>query len=178
MKKITDKIIDSGNTAVLVVDMQYGSGLFFHKDHWNELIKNQVAILEFCKKNDIPAYLLEMRTYGETVASIWDAFIKVPRAAYLFRKEYGDAFYKTDVRKVLREWNISKVFISGVNASVCVYQTAIGAKKSGLDVITADNVIADSPVDYMFTGEIPNPAPEFERKGILYLWDYQSYFRK
>ncbi len=62
-------------------------------------------------------------------------------------KRYYDAFYETDLHKVLKENSIDTVVLTGVSTDICVLHTAAGAFFRGLDVIIVSDCTASLGAD-------------------------------
>ena len=55
------------------------------------------------------------------------SYIEVPEDATKITKNYGNAFNKTELDKVLKEKGINTLFICGLSATGCVMATTVGA---------------------------------------------------
>ncbi len=53
--------------------------------------------------------------------------IQVPEDAIKVTKNYGNAFNKTDLDKILKEKGVNTVFLCGLSATGCVMATSVGA---------------------------------------------------
>lgn len=49
-------------------------------------------------------------------------------------KHFFDAFYKTNLEQALKDHNVSRVNICGINTDICVFQTAFAAAVRGYSV--------------------------------------------
>ncbi|MDP2906411.1 MAG: isochorismatase family cysteine hydrolase [Nanoarchaeota archaeon] len=131
-----------GNLAVLVIDMQeWFLGSIEYEEKHKE-IPYQLEVLEYCKTNDIPVFVLEYKDCGPTVKILKDKVDSLEKKTYI-TKDYDDGFVKTDLAKQLRKNRIDTVLLMGINASACVLNTAAGAVMAGFNVMTSDDLIAD-----------------------------------
>lgn len=69
------------------------------------------------------------KLYGELNA--WYEENKNNNNVYWIDKSEYDAFYKTDLTKILKDNNVDEVLISGVCTDICVFNTVYGAYKEG-----------------------------------------------
>ena len=63
-----------------------------------------------------------------------------------FSKDEGNAFSSKELNDFLISNNIDDIYIVGVYASYCVFETAKGAKKKGYNVIIFEDGIADKDI--------------------------------
>lgn len=127
--------------AVLLIDMQV---LFLQDLHpWirARLIRSQLKVLKECAKKDIPVVCLEYEGYGPTHPSLLEALEKVPRTEFI-RKDCNSGFRRTNLEQILKERFMSTTLVlMGVNASFCVLETAISARRKGFKLATAKDLI-------------------------------------
>ncbi len=131
-----------GNLAVLVIDMQewFLQGIEYEEQH--KEIPYQVEVLEYCKNNNIPVFVIEYKDCGPTVKIIKDKVDSLEKKTYI-TKPYDDGFIKTDLAEQLRKNKIDTVLLMGINASACVLNTAAGAVIAGFKVMTSKDLISD-----------------------------------
>lgn len=123
-------LLDSQNTLILLIDFQ------------PKIIKatKDKTILDYAKKLvkaasllDIPIIVTEQYPtgLGDTEQSLEYLFPEetkiVPKTAFSALKEPGFS-------ELLREYNRKQVVICGVEAHICVYQTAVDLVRRGFDV--------------------------------------------
>ncbi len=130
------------NPAVLVIDMQEKYLRFVSEQKRKTIVKSQIDLLNECVIQDIPAVLVEYENNGETINGIFGAWSKVP-VKNLIIKPTENAFCKTRLERILDDWNTEEVIIAGVETSVCVYRTAIGAIAGRYKIATSKDLISD-----------------------------------
>lgn len=79
-------------------------------------------------------------THGyEMISSIKNSF---PNIVTLKRRRSLNAFYGTDLNKLLKEHKISKIFVAGIFTSICIDSTARTAYELGYEVHIVEDMIA------------------------------------
>jgi len=63
----------------------------------------------------------------------------------VFVKTQNDAFTNSELISFLRSKGITKVFLAGCHTFVCVFETAIGALKNGINVALLKNCVYRQP---------------------------------
>lgn len=156
-----------GNLAVLLIDMQewFLNSIEYEERHRE--IPYQLEVLEYCKNNSIPVFVLEYKDCGPTVKILKDKVDSLEKKVYI-TKNFDDGFVKTDLAKQLRKNNIDTVLVMGINASACVLSTASGAIMAGFKVMTSDDLIAD-PRSYGY-----NESIEWYIENGIYKDDYKD----
>jgi nicotinamidase-related amidase len=129
-------------TALIIVDSQYG---FLHDINRYELESesdNQVEIIRFAKQNNFPIYVLELKNKGKTRKKIRKEISNYPYTK--ITKPHGSGFDKTNLDDLLKDQDIENVILMGVNASICVLQTAKDASRKDYRVLTSSDIIQDA----------------------------------
>lgn len=156
----------------MVVDMQtdfVSSNKKNIKGSRGRLVHRQVRLLKWAKENDYPILLFEFAGKGRTInglASVlhdvrFGRLILVPKAG----RDGFDQECALEARpqSILRMWGVTKVVVTGVNATRCVSATVKSAMKHGFDVWTARDLIADfhipsGYVNYPYEGQLGRSA--------------------
>jgi len=156
----------SANPVALVIDMQPE----FLKEvvEKKELIECQSQVLHYCRKNNIAAIAVEYTNNGRTVQPLRKHIAKVPKHA-IITKSAPDGFSNSELEKILRGWGADMLLLMGVNASLCVKDTAQGAADAGFKFMTAGQLIAD---EIYFQKR--NKELSWYRQNGLYLLDYRN----
>lgn len=131
-----------GNLAVLLIDMQDDFLETIDYDEEYKEIPYQLEVLEYCKNNDIPVFVLEYKSCGQTVKILKDKVDSLENKTYI-TKHRDDGFIETDLAEQLRKNKIDTVLLMGIYASACVLNTAAGAVIAGFNVMTSKDLIAD-----------------------------------
>ena len=128
--------------AVMVVDMQERFLKYFRPELKESIIENQIKVLRHSAENNIPALAVEFEDEGKTITEIYKEIIQNNQYDTLIKK-HENAFKAISVLDKLCDWEITDIFLMGVNASACIRNTAAGARKYGFNVITTPYVIGD-----------------------------------
>lgn len=133
-------------TAIVVVDMQ---DVFLRKLNAGvrrELISNQIRLFDFAVRKQLPVIILEYSdkglTRGQTINQIRESIYN--QELFTVVKNSNSGFRETDLDAKLKENNIGKLIIVGVNANGCVQDTVMGAISRNYAVITTKGLIANS----------------------------------
>lgn len=144
-KTLEQRIVEEkevGHLAVLVIDMQEWFLTAIEYDEKLKEIPYQLEVLEYCKENNIPVFVLEYKNCGQTIKLLKDKIDGLKDKTYV-TKPYDDGFAQTDLAELLRKSSIDTVLLMGINASACVLSTAAGAVMSGFKVMTSKDLISD-----------------------------------
>ncbi|MBI4919040.1 cysteine hydrolase [archaeon] len=152
------------NPAILIIDMQSRYLRDIRLKETEILIASQIEVLSQCSSSNIPAILIEFEGASETIREIINAWEKVNRKN-LIMKSSLNAFDKTRLDRILKDWNIDQVILGGVEASACVYSTAVGALTHKYSIGTSKDLIADP---YQATSAYENTVDFFKVKGDLF----------
>lgn len=128
--------------AVMVVDMQERFLKYFRPELKESIIKNQIKVLRHSAENNVPALAVEFEDEGKTITEIYEEIIKNNQYDSVIKKD-ENAFKTISVLDKLCDWNVTDIFLMGVNASACIRNTAAGARKYGFNVATTIDVIGD-----------------------------------
>ncbi|MCX7833137.1 MAG: cysteine hydrolase [Ignavibacteria bacterium] len=162
IKKIYSKIIEVKNlksnyskSALLVLDMQN----YFLNSQSNafiptslEIINNINKLIAYFKDHNRPVILTQHFNKENSLMNYWwknnrnfkgsflDIYPKIEKDnCILLRKNYYDAFYKTKLEKLLKEFSVFQLIITGVITHICCETTARSAFIRGfLPVIPLD----------------------------------------
>lgn len=139
-----EKIFVAGRGfAVVLVDMQREFVDSLEPKERKRIIPAQKKILKSCAKKDIPLVVIEYSSFGETIKELQEHIKKIATVRTII-KAVNDGFARTDLNATLREFGVREIFFMGVNASVCVLETAKSALEEGYKIVSAESVIADS----------------------------------
>lgn len=155
---VVPKTLRDAHVAALLIDMQP----MYVRRLWGPdrrgLIQSQREMLGFCAAQNIPTAIIEAQAKSgyteDTARYLQDRIESVPRRTQPIKKTENNAFSNPDLAAALRAWDTTHVLVMGVNASSCVKDTAAGALEHGLQIMTADTLIADEQ-DIEFGAAIP-----------------------
>ena len=166
--------VSSKKLAVLLIDMQDSFLEEILEEEKKTEIPYQLEVLDYCKDNNIPVFVLEYFRFGETTRVLKEKVDSLPVKEYV-TKHYDNGFIETDLEARLRKYGTETVLLMGVNASACVILTAKGALNAGFKIMTSKDLIADS--DWHVTeefiikengshGESDESVPWYKEHGI------------
>lgn len=136
-------IEDSGNLAVVLIDMQKIFVKSLRYGEANRIVAKQLVVLKHCVKAKIPVVVLELGScfYGNTIEVLLEEAQKTPNFC-VFEKCYNSGFYKTKLDLYLRSIGVENLLLMGINADYCVKSTAEHAIHLGYQIITSNEVIS------------------------------------
>ena len=155
--------------TVLLIDMQESFLKNINPQERGVIIAAQMNVLGHCASHDIPLIALEYRLNGSTILTLKQQIRRIPRHKYIIKND-DDGFYGSsceELLKTLEEYQSNTLYLMGINASVCVKETGIGAVRNGFKIVTSNDVIADKET----WGRI-DPG-WFKRNGV-YVRDYNE----
>ena len=141
------------NSAIIIVDMindyAHSNGDDYCEN--SEMIKDNIYLLkDYANKNNIPLFYANTSVSSpiSPVALKWglsafeqswgscliDELKDLKENEFIIKKESYDAFYNTNLNKILKMMNINNIYIAGVHSHVCVLLTAASAFNYGYEV--------------------------------------------
>jgi nicotinamidase-related amidase len=166
------------NKALLVIDIQEdATGTTTNKPYKNskEFIDNVNSIINTSEKegiiviyikhlinnNFINKIILGNRFIKGTHGSEIDSRIKIINSL-VFSKDKGDALSNSKLCDFLKQNNTNEIFIVGLDATACIYKTAIGAISRGYKAVVIKDAIITTKMKKM-----PQILNIYEKRGIL-----------
>ena len=131
-------------TAVVVIDLQ---PVFLEMVATSEELRRRCALLlESAALTGMRIYLTEQ--VPEKLGPFDDELLALAPSASRFAKSAFSAFGAEGFEEALRTNGVEHLLMAGVETSICVYQTALDARRSGFAVTTlTDCVSCRRPVD-------------------------------
>ncbi len=123
------------NTLAIAVDFQ--ERLVPAMSGKDELIRNSSILLKGLAVLGVPVILTRQypKGLGETVAEIKEAAPGQPEYDKLTFSCYDDE----GIREAIRSSGRNQIILCGIEAHICVLQTALGLKEDGFDVLLVEN---------------------------------------
>ena len=120
--------------ALLIIDMQ--EKYFKNQGYDRELVSRvNKRIDEALENNETVIYILNFGKRKIDIDSYeFVAGLKV-ESELILSKTSPDAFTNPNLATFLKEKNVDEVEVVGIDGNVCVYKTALGAKKNGFKVV-------------------------------------------
>ena len=128
----SDKEREELKPALLVLDIQNAFLPMMQQEGRDEVFGNVNQLIEMFKKFDLPIIQIYHTSpkYGPEEGTDGFKFsdaIKIGDVYGTVIKNYGNAFIKTDLDKMLKEKGVNTVYICGLSATGCVSATYFGA---------------------------------------------------
>ncbi|MBI4993682.1 isochorismatase family protein [Candidatus Wolfebacteria bacterium] len=133
--------------VVVIVDMQDEFLIHISDKEERNLIRNQIEIIEYCAKKDIPIITLEYHGFGETTNALKRKLKKVSRVKIVV-KFSDNGFVETELENYLRQWNAKTILLTGIFANRCVRSTGQGALGKGFKIATANSLLCELRGDF------------------------------
>ncbi len=156
--------ITKENTVGLVIDMQ--ERLFPVMNEKEALLKSCMTLVAGLGELNIPLVVSQQysKGLGETLAEIKSL---IPDFKHIEKKEFS-CWDNPGISGKLKELNAKNVIISGIESHVCVLQTAVDIKASGMNpIVVMDCVSSRSRANYELAKE------RFRTEGII-MTSYES----
>ena len=129
------------NVLLIVVDFQ--EKLVKHIEEIDSVIKNSLKLIRAFKVLDLPILLTEQVKLGDTVSEIKDAAGISPIKKHTFSCLGSEKFYR-EFRKI----NAKACVLIGIEAHICILQTALDLIKEGCSVyVSVDCVGSRNKID-------------------------------
>ncbi|WP_290598109.1 MULTISPECIES: isochorismatase family protein [unclassified Archaeoglobus] len=120
--------------ALVVVDFQ--EKLAPHIEGIDDILKSVVKLIKALKVLKIPVLVTEQIKLGKTVDVVADVV-----ESKAIEKTTFSCFKNREFRGRLEGLNTDRVILAGIEAHICVLQTAIELKKAGYEVYVAADCI-------------------------------------
>lgn len=130
-------LMSRDTTALVVVDVQ--EKLVPHIQHHEELVWNVGRLIEGADILGVPLFFTEQ--YPKGLGSTIDALSALAPDADVFEKTMFSCRECSGLFEKLSKGNISKVLLVGIEAHVCVMQTALDFIAAGYDVYVCIDAI-------------------------------------
>ena len=128
------------DSLLLCIDIQDRLFAAMPKPSRQRVLDNTETLITAAKLLDIPMIYTEQYPVGlgNTVAQIKDI---LPEAAQYFDKTQFSCCGSDELMKVIRSSHKRQIIITGMEAHICVMQTAIELRAEGYEVFVADDAI-------------------------------------
>lgn len=136
------KIVNHGMSYLLfVIDFQ--ERLLRHIYSFEEILKNAVKLIRACRILGIPIILTEQIKLGDTVKEVKEAAGAEP-----IQKSSFSCAKCEPIREALKRINPERIILTGIEAHICILQTALDLLNLGYEVhIPIDCIGSRRPLD-------------------------------
>lgn len=178
--------------GIMIIDMQEGYHL--KENEKKTLLSNQIKLLEYASKRNIPVFTMEYTGEGDSFyelsevlknndnqfikkyndnsfVKITDKYVKnnlkeISEECILFGDEWNNkAPENLLLKRILKKKKIDKLILTGIYKNSCVFKTAKGAKKRGYEIFTSDELMDSPNMNYLWYNENSNHYSTL--KGLL-----------
>lgn len=126
-----EELLRREDAVLVVIDVQ--ERLLPHIAEGQKLVKNIIKLIRFFHILELPIILTEQRKLGETVAEIRT---ELPDVEPITKTDFG-CFGCEDFSAALDRIGRSALVLTGIEAHICVMQTALGAlPRYGVHAVT------------------------------------------
>jgi len=142
------KPLDTANTVLLLIDFQ--ERLFPVMHDKEKLLKNVIKLTKGANALEIPIIVTEQypKGLGPTIPEIKELIPGVQPVEKVCFSCTDEATFN----KALETLNRKQVLVAGIEAHICVYQTAMALARSGYDVqVVGDCVASREPENKLVT---------------------------
>ncbi len=129
-------LIERDNCLLLIVDIQ--TAFIKAIDNINKVISNNIILLKTAEKLNLPIVISEQ--YPKGLGNTVDDLIPYAKSAKILEKIYFNCSKDKNIAAYIKNLQKKQIIISGIEAHICVLQSALGFKQSGFDVF----VVADA----------------------------------
>jgi nicotinamidase-related amidase len=131
--------IQPEDCMLLTIDIQQKLYNAMDKGFQQIFVKNSAILLEVAKTFDIPIIISEQypRGLGRTIDEIETIIAGIPK----FEKLFFSCFRDETIRDSLQEHAKKTAIITGIEAHVCVYQTALDLLMAGYRVVVISDAV-------------------------------------
>ncbi|MBR7158082.1 MAG: isochorismatase family protein [Alphaproteobacteria bacterium] len=109
------------------------------------VIENNKRLLKSSLKFNVPVIFAEQTP--DSLASTLNEIKEMVPEAKIFPKKHFSAWKNETIKKEIKSLNKKQIIITGLEAHICVLQTAFDLKEAGYDVFVVANAIS-SAFDY------------------------------
>jgi len=150
----------------------------------DSIIRSQIEAIRYFAKTNIPIINILYES-GRTIKELRKELYKVPtvisfeksgyNAFNSGRKYFFESYKDGYLKKILLDMNIKDIFVMGIYASNCAYDTALGGIRAGFNVFTADTVIADAKG--LLDSWTDKRRAEYEKDGVKYFNTHSDFIK-
>jgi nicotinamidase-related amidase len=132
------KALDAANTVLLLIDFQ--ERLFPVMHDKEKLLKNVVKLIKGAKVLEIPLILTEQypKGLGTTIPEIKELIPDIQAVEKVCFSCTDEAAFNQALKTLKRQ----QVLIAGIEAHICVYQTAMALAREGYEVQEVSDCVA------------------------------------
>jgi len=165
-------LINKADLALIILDMQQDFMKYLTKSDRNMILSSTLNMLDFGIKNDIPIVLFEYFGHKNTIDEVFEKLRNYNNLQRYIKIE-DNGFQYTAIANRMHQENIKKLFFIGINATSCVLRSMRGARANRLEIMTADDVIANGT--QIYNGDRNNIRELFNKSKIKYYDSHKEF---
>lgn len=162
---------EKGRKALVIMDMQPKNGSAVGK---KKIVPNQVAVLEYCIRLGVAVIIIEFSGCGATHRRLRAAASGYDNA-YFIEKTSWSAFDGTAFENLLRRLDVGSFVLGGVEAEVCLLETAREGLARGYEIAVCGDLTAGYGRSKRYSG--PNRRDLWQPIGVVYFDAVGSAYR-
>ena len=142
---MSDFMINKNDSLLLIIDIQERLFQAMEIDSQSLLKKNCAILIKAADEFNIPMIVTEQyrKGLGETIPELKD----IISDAKVFEKIFFDAMKEEEIRKAITGISKKSIIISGIEAHICVFQTALSLIALSHNVVIASDSVASRRKD-------------------------------
>jgi len=135
-------MINSQNTMLLIIDIQEKLVKMLGETN---VAKNASVLAKTFDTLNMPTIITEQypKGLGNTVNELKD----IANTAIFMEKEHFSAYKKDDIKKEIKKTKKKNIIICGIEAHICVLQTALDLKNAGYNVYFVTDASASRKIE-------------------------------
>ncbi|MCL1865740.1 MAG: isochorismatase family protein [Spirochaetes bacterium] len=140
-----DFMINKSDSLLLIIDIQERLFQAMESDYQRMLKKNCAILFKTANEFGIPMIVTEQyrKGLGETIPELKDI---IP-GAKVFEKIFFDAMKEEEIKKEILGSTKKTVIVVGIEAHICVFQTALSLVASARNVVIVSDGVASRKKD-------------------------------
>ena len=142
MNPSTTPLINEKNCVLVIIDVQHKLAPVIEKA--GKVIKNIVRLIKFSKILDFPIILTEQQKLGETVTEIQGEIPDIQPISKITFSCFGSGEFNEHIRQL----NRNTIIVTGVEAHICVAQTALHAMSDYTVHVVSDAISSRSTYNW------------------------------
>lgn len=140
-------LINQQQAQLLVIDQQTRLAAVMNENDWPQVEKHSARLLQAAAALDVPSLISEQypRGLGSTIDNIKDS---AADSCQIIEKTQFSCCQNPNLKQQLIANNRKQLIICGIEAHVCVLQTAFDALVSGFDVFVVEDAVCSRSTEH------------------------------
>lgn len=138
--RLEDYLIDRNDTMLLVIDIQEKLNRAIPHETAERVIKNTRILIETAALYAIPVVVTEQ--YRSGLGPTVDTLMNLINGDDILEKMHFNCMLDGNIHDKINSYNKRNVIVAGIEAHVCVFQTAMSLIAAGKNVIVISDAVA------------------------------------